>query len=119
MATKPAQEQTTRFTAEQEELLRQPLDIAAIKHRPGAGGKMLKYLKGDVVVDTANKIFGFGQWGYRVVGRGHEVVTDAKKGQMEYYTADIELLVVGAAFPFPGGGVGIVGEPFTVEAHEK
>src|SRR5437667_715541 len=38
---------------------------------------------------------------------------------MEFYTCDIELYVVGAAFPFPGDGVGIVNDPYTIEMHEK
>src|SRR5713226_9924427 len=111
-------QQVQRFTAAQEEMLHAPLDASVIKHRPGARG-LLKYIKGDTAIDTANRIFGFGQWGYKVVARSHEVIQDEKKGTIEYYTADIELSVVGAAFPFPGDGVGIVTAPFTVEMHEK
>lgn len=106
------------FTQEQLEMLGQLLDVNIIKHRPGGRG-MLKYIKGDTAIDTANRIFGFGKWGYQVVSRGHEVIEDEKKGRIEFYTADIELSVMGAAFPFPGDGVGIVTAPYTVEMHEK
>src|SRR5581483_1021004 len=101
------------------EMLHAPLDATVIKQRPGAGGRPLKYIKGDTAIDTANRIFGFGQWGYKVISRGHEVIIDEKKGQrIEFYTADIELSVAGCAFSFPGDGVGVVNSP-TVEMHEK
>ena len=108
-----------RFTPEQEERLSAPLDANRIKYRPGAGGMQLKYIKGDDVIDKANEIFGFGRWGYKIVGRSHEIVDDRKNGPTDVYTADIELYVVGSAFPFPGDGMGIVGKPYTVEMHEK
>ena len=108
-----------RFSLEQEEMLREPLQASVIKERVGSKGMVLKYIKGDTAIDTANRIFGYGQWGYRVVGREHCVIDDEKKGKIEYYTADIELSVVGAAFPFPGDGMGIVTSPFTIEIHEK
>jgi DNA repair and recombination protein RAD52 len=107
------------LTPHQIEALSQPLDMRLIRHRKGGGGKMLAYLTGKTVIDTANRIFGFGGWGTKVLARSREACTDGKKGQMEFYTCDIELYVVGAAFPYPGDGVGIVTEPFTVEAHEK
>jgi hypothetical protein len=107
------------FTPEQEEMLREPLQASQIKERPGSKGMKLKYIKADTAIDTANRIFGYGQWGYRVVGREHCVIEDEKKGKIEYYTCDIELSVVGAAFPFPGDGMGIVTSPFTIEMHEK
>lgn len=107
------------FTTEQEEMLKQPIKADQIKERKGFGGTMLKYIKGDTAIDAANRIFGFGQWGYRIINREHCVVEDDKKGKIEYYTCDIELSVVGAAFTFPGDGMGIVTSPFTIEMHEK
>src|SRR6266702_191913 len=99
--------------------LSQPLPEHVIKHRPGPGGRQLRYISGKTAIDTANRVFGFGQWGYKVVGRSHELMRDEKKGTViEFYTADIELSVVGCAFPFPGDGMGIVNSP-TVESHEK
>ncbi len=107
------------LTASQIETLSQPLDMRLIRHRKGAGGRMLAYLTGKTVMDTANRIFGFGGWGVKVLARSRETCTDGKKGTMEVYTCDVELYVAGSAFPVPGDGVGIVTEPFTVEAHEK
>lgn len=107
------------FRPEQEDMLRQPLQVRSIKERRGFGSTMLKYIKGDTAIDTANRIFGFGQWGYRIIGREHNIIEDEKKGKIEYYTCDIELSVAGAAFTFPGDGMGIVTSPFTIEMHEK
>lgn len=107
------------FSSEVVEQLNAPLDVANIKFRQGGQGRQLKYIKGDTAIDAANRIFGFGRWGYKVLSRGHEAIQDEKKGTIEFYTADVELYVVGAAFPFPGDGVGIVTAPYTVEMHEK
>src|SRR6266852_260014 len=108
-----------RFSPEQETMLDAPLEAKRIKERKGGGGKLLKYIKGDDGIDTANRIFGKGRWGYKVLNRSHELVEDRKKGPIDIYTADIELYVAGATFPFPGDGVGVVNDPYTVEMHEK
>ncbi|HEX2911590.1 MAG TPA: RAD52 family DNA repair protein [Chloroflexia bacterium] len=52
------------FTPEQIAQLDQPLDPRRVKHRQGGGGVQLAYLKGHDVIDTANHIFGYGNWGY-------------------------------------------------------
>ena len=109
----------TEFTPEQQEMLKAPLDANLIKQRPGGGGRQLMYVSGDTAIDAANRIFGYGRWGYKILARSHEVIEDEKKGRIEFYTADIELSVSGAMFPFPGDGIGIVNAPFTVEMHEK
>jgi hypothetical protein len=102
------------------EMLRQPLNITALKERDGGGGKKLKYIKGDGAIDTANKIFGFGRWGYKVVSRGKETIANPQDDRASFfYTCDVELSVTGSDFTFPGSGVGIVGKPFTTEAYEK
>ena len=113
------------FTPDQLAMLAEPLNLDVVKQRKGSFDKetgtykMLAYITGKTAIDTANRIFGYGQWGYKVVARGREVVRDDKKGTIEYYSCDVELSVVGAAFPFPGSGVGIVTSPYTVEMHEK
>jgi DNA repair and recombination protein RAD52 len=56
------------FTDEQLELLRKPLDPSRVKHRLGGGGIQLAYLTGYDAIDTANRIFGEGSWGFEVVG---------------------------------------------------
>ncbi len=111
------------FSNEQENILNQPLDASLIKHRPGAGGRQLSYIKGKTAIDTANRVFGHGKWGYKVLSRSLERTTDADGNLTgEFYTADIELSVSGADFPFPGDGIGIVVPPRNgpiAEAHEK
>lgn len=102
------------FNAAQVEQLGEMLKASNIKHRPGGGGKKLSYVSGDYVIATANRIFGFGKWGYHVLAKSHETTGDGK----EYYTADIELYVLGCPFPFPGEGVGVP-QNGTIEQHEK
>jgi recombination DNA repair RAD52 pathway protein len=113
------------FSPEQEDALKQMLQQSRIKQRKGGWdketgkNKMLSYIPGHDAIATANRIFGFGRWGYKIISRTHEVCKDEKKGEIEYYTADVELMVAGSLFPFPGDGVGIVTAPYTVEMHEK
>jgi DNA repair and recombination protein RAD52 len=56
------------FSPEQVSQLEQPLDPGRVKHRQGGGGAQLAYLKGHDMINTANRIFGFGNWGYDLVG---------------------------------------------------
>ena len=48
--------------------LSQPIDSALVSQRKGRGGKFFDYLEGHVVIDQANRIFGYGGWGYELVG---------------------------------------------------
>ena len=48
--------------------LSQPLDPALASQRKGRGGRTFDYLEGHVVIDQANHIFGYGGWGYELVG---------------------------------------------------
>lgn len=100
-------------------LLDQPLDMTRIKHRQGGGGRQLAYISGKFAMDQANRIFGYGQWGYKVVNRGQLLVDGPDGNKLTMYTADVELWVTGADFAFPGAGVGIVTKPYTVDMHEK
>ena len=51
------------------EALGQPLDpVALVSQRKGRGGRVFDYLEGHAVIDQANRIFGFGGWGYELVG---------------------------------------------------
>src|SRR6266566_5272513 len=116
-----ADQAMTVYTGEtfDHESLAAPLKEQDIKVRKGPGGMQLKYIKGSHAIETANRIFGFGRWGYKVIARGHQIIDDPKRGKVDMYMADVELSVVGNPFTFAGGGVGIVTEPFTVEMHEK
>lgn len=78
------------------EKLNRPLDHSRIKTRAGGGGRELAYLKGHNIIDVANEILGYGQWGYdllnveliNVIGEGGEVLGG-------YYAARVRLNVAG------------------------
>ncbi|MDB5080307.1 MAG: hypothetical protein JWP00_2231 [Chloroflexi bacterium] len=84
------------FTPEQITQLEQPLDAKRVKHRQGGGGMQLSYLKGHDVIDTANKIFGYGNWGYDLLGVELQNVL-AENGEIigGYYAARVKLTVSG------------------------
>jgi DNA repair and recombination protein RAD52 len=94
--------QVAHFTPSQIDDLKQPLNEKVIKERQGQGGKQFKYITGKTAIDTANRIFGVGKWGYRVLNLAREVASE-----QTFYTADIELYVLGCPFPFPGQGEGV------------
>ena len=48
--------------------LGQALDPALVSQRKGRGGKSFDYLEGHIVIAQANRIFGYGGWGYELVG---------------------------------------------------
>ena len=82
--------------------LAQPLDPTLVSQRKGRGGRVFNYLEGHVVIDQANRIFGFGSWGYELVGdvtlRRIETV-DGKTGEVSVslaYSAPVRVTVAGA-----------------------
>ena len=82
--------------------LGQPLDPALVSQRKGRAGRTYDYLEGHVVIDQANRIFGFGGWGYEMVGdvtlREIENV-DTKTGEVKrthVYSAPVRVTVPGA-----------------------
>ncbi len=82
--------------------LGQPLDPALVSQRKGRAGRTYDYLEGHVVIDQANRIFGFGGWGYELVSdvtlRQFENV-DAKTGEVKttsVYSAPVRVTVAGA-----------------------
>ena len=82
--------------------LSQPLDPALVSRRKGRAGRTYDYLEGHVVIDQANKIFGYGGWGYELAGdvtlRRVEAV-DAKTGEARVshgYSAPVRVTVSGA-----------------------
>ncbi len=84
------------FTPEQIAQLERPLDPRRVKHRSGGGGVQLAYLKGHDVINTANHIFGYGNWGYDLLGVELNNVS-AENGEVvgSYYIARVKLTVVG------------------------
>ena len=84
------------FTPEQIAQLDQPLDPKRVKHRSGGGGMQLSYLKGHDAIDTANRIFGYGNWGYDLMGVEMQNVLGEDGGVIGcYYAARVKLTVTG------------------------
>ena len=48
--------------------LAQPLDSALVSQRRGREGRTYSYIEGHTVIDQANRVFGYGGWGYGLVG---------------------------------------------------
>ena len=47
--------------------LGQPLDPALVSQRKGRAGRTFSYIEGHVAISEANRVFGFGGWGYELV----------------------------------------------------
>ena len=82
--------------------LGQPLDPDLVSQRRGRGNKSYDYLEGHTVIDQANRIFGFGGWGYELAGdvslRRIESV-DTRTGEIKAsfaYSAPVRVSVNGA-----------------------
>ena len=82
--------------------LGQPLDPTLVSQRKGRAGRTFSYLEGHTVIDQANQIFGFGDWGYELVGdvtlRQIENV-NPKTGEVKRthaYSAPLRVIVPGA-----------------------
>ena len=104
------------------EALAQPLDPQLISQRKGRGGRKFDYIEGHTAIDQANRIFGFGGWGFELVGdvtlRPVEQ-TDQRTGEVTRtaaYSAVVRVTVPGAA-PRTDVGFQPVAEE-TPEGHE-
>ena len=82
--------------------LGQPIDPELVSQRKGRGGKTFDYLEGHAVIDQANRIFGYGGWGYELVGdvtlRRVETI-DTQTGEVKVslgYSAPVRVTVAGA-----------------------
>ena len=84
------------------EALAQPLDSQLVSQRKGRGGRQFDYIEGHTAIDQANRIFGFGGWGYELVG---DVTlrqidqTDSRTGEVTStaaYSAVVKVSVPGA-----------------------
>ncbi len=102
--------------------LEQPLDPALVSKRKGRAGRIFDYLEGHVVIDEANRVFGYGGWGYELVGevalRRVETV-DKKTGEVKVsqgYSAPVRVTVPGAP-PRTDTGFHPVAED-TADGHE-
>ncbi len=84
------------------EALAQPLDAQLVSQRKGRGGRQFPYIEGHTAIDQANRIFGYGGWGYELVGdvslRPIEQ-TDQRTGEVTStaaYSAVVRVTVPGA-----------------------
>lgn len=59
-----APQHETRSYAETVAILASPLDMSVTKQREGFNKKTLNYLDGKYVIQTLNRLFGYGNWGY-------------------------------------------------------
>ena len=82
--------------------LGQPIDPAIVSQRKGRGGRSFDYLEGHIVIAQANRIFGYGGWGYELVGdvtlRRIETV-NPQTGEVKVeqgYSAPVRVSVAGA-----------------------
>ncbi|MXY72596.1 MAG: hypothetical protein F4Y97_06095 [Dehalococcoidia bacterium] len=102
--------------------LDEPLDEGLVSYRKGRKGRTFAYLEGRTAIDQANRIFGFGGWGWEVTGpvelRENESV-DQKTGEtrrFSAYSATVRVTVPGSS-PRTDVGFHAVTEE-TVEGHE-
>ena len=102
--------------------LGQPLDPALASQRKGRAGRSYDYLEGHVVIEQANRIFGYGGWGYELAGdvtlRPVETV-DTQTGEVKVslgYSAPVRVTVAGA-LPRTDIGVHQVAED-TLDRHD-
>ena len=102
--------------------LGQPLDPALASQRKGRAGRTYDYLEGHAVIDQANLIFGYGGWGYELVGdvilRRTETV-NPQTGEVKVeqgYSAPVRVTVAGA-LPRTDLGVHPVAED-TLDGHD-
>ena len=102
--------------------LGQPLDPGLVSQRRGRGGRTFEYLEGHAVIDQANRIFGYGGWGYELAGdvtlRRVETV-DGQTGEVKVslgYSAPVRVTVAGA-LPRTDVGVHPVAED-TFDGHD-
>ncbi len=102
--------------------LGEPLDEGLVSHRKGRKGRSFAYLEGHVAIEQANRILGFGGWGYELFGdvtlREGESV-DPKTGEAKpwrAYAATVRVTVPGSQ-PRTDTGFQAVADD-TAEGHE-
>lgn len=66
----------TSFDEKQLKELDKPLDKRFVSDRKGASGRKLKYLEGHDAIDQADRIFGYGCWGYEILSCEQTVIRD-------------------------------------------
>jgi DNA repair and recombination protein RAD52 len=86
----------SNLSDEQIALLNQPLDPKRFKTRAGGGGSTLTYLAGFDIIETANRIFNFGGWGFDIISNELQTVLDENGAIVgSYYAARVKVQVYG------------------------
>ena len=81
------------FDKKQLEILNQELDSSRIKTRD-KGNISLSYIEGHDVIETANKIFGFGNWSYSISKLEHvSQEQNQNQNQVICYKAIVQVLI--------------------------
>ena len=102
--------------------LSQPLDEDLVSYRKGRKGLTFAYLDGHTAIDQANRIFGFGGWGYDLVGdvtlrEGESVNQETGEAKpWRAYAATVRVTVPGSPPRTDVGFVALIED--TVEGHE-
>ena len=83
------------------EMLSKPLDAGLVSQRKGRAGRSYSYIEGHTAIDQANRVFGYGGWGYELVGEValREIENlDKKTGEVQCvraYCATVRVTVPG------------------------
>lgn len=83
------------FTSKQITELDKDLNPLLISERKGGGGSTLKHIEGHNAIDQANRLFGYGCWGYKVIYCKPVNLIDPMSGEAigVTYEAEVELQV--------------------------
>ena len=66
--------------------LGQPVDHALVSQRKGRAGRTFSYIEGHVAISEANRVFGFGGWGYELVAD----VTLREIENIDHHTGEVK-----------------------------
>ena len=99
-------------------LLEQPLNRKLVARRRTVQGETLRYLEGHVVIQQANRVFGYGNWGSELAGpiEYRPLATSDGTNGHGIYSASVRVTVRGCQ-PHADVGTGAVVEP-TTEGHD-
>jgi len=87
----------TPFDEKQIAELDKDLNPLLISERKGGGNSTLKHIEGHNAIDQANRIFGYGNWGYKTLSITQHVILDPCNGEAigVTYEAEVELQIKG------------------------
>src|ERR1700704_91991 len=93
------------FDEKQLKELDKALDKRFISDRKGASGRKLRYLEGHDAIDQADRLFGYGNWGYETLACEQTIIRDILTGEAvgACYKAKVRLDVRGCIPVFEVG----------------